>query len=95
MEWNRVEYNMVWGGIERAGFRIFRGLTGIGWGGWCRNGLEWIGMGWDRGVARDRWDTVDWRQMCRVEWGEVEVSQNGVGGLAMGYWEMGWGYTAN
>lgn len=59
MEWNRMEYNVVWGGIERVGFRIFRGLTGIGWGGWCRKGLEWIGMGWDR---------VRWNGTVGIRW---------------------------
>lgn len=34
------------------------------------------------------WDTVDWRQMCPVEWGEVEVSQNVLGGLEVG--ELRW-----
>lgn len=36
---------IVWGGIERTGYRVFRGLTGIGWGGWRRDRFDWTGMG--------------------------------------------------
>lgn len=35
----------VWGGIERMGYRVFRGWTGIGWGGWHRDRFDWTGMG--------------------------------------------------
>lgn len=48
MEWNGIGLSIIgwfWGEIERVGYRVFRGLTGIGWGGWCRNRLGWIGMG--------------------------------------------------
>lgn len=44
---------MVWGGVERVGYRTFRGLTGLGWGGW----LDWTGVGWDRvDAVRARWN---------------------------------------
>lgn len=78
---------MQWFGVGLRGLDIeCSGGWQVGWGGWGRNGLEWIGMGWDR----MGWVAFGWGGMGPLGYGRVEVSVSCWKGAGWGWVRMFW-----